>query len=103
MALHTPRAQQRTTVRPSASATNSPQYGPKQAKLDYVRLSMSSCSSIVAFGAAPKPRCSPLIIRFEHQNMPISDEDRYSRQVLFAPIGPEGQQRLRQSRAVVVG
>src|SRR4051812_14807583 len=35
--------------------------------------------------------------------MPISDEDRYSRQVLFAPIGPEGQQRLRQSRAVVVG
>ena len=35
--------------------------------------------------------------------MPISDEDRYSRQVLFAPIGPKGQQRLRQSRAVVVG
>src|SRR5213082_186987 len=35
--------------------------------------------------------------------MPISDEYRYSRQVLFAPIGPEGQQRLRQSRAVVVG
>ena len=28
---------------------------------------------------------------------------RYSRQELFAPIGPEGQARLRQSRVVVVG
>src|SRR5438105_8600655 len=35
--------------------------------------------------------------------MPISNDGRYSRQVLFAPIGTEGQQQLRQSRAVVVG
>src|SRR6267378_4471030 len=30
-------------------------------------------------------------------------EDRYSRQALFAGIGPEGQKRLSQSRVVVVG
>src|SRR5215470_2186337 len=35
--------------------------------------------------------------------MPIPLDDRYSRQVLFAPIGPEGQSRLRQSSAVIVG
>ena len=35
--------------------------------------------------------------------MPLQNEDRYSRQVLFAPIGAEGQQRLRQSRVVLVG
>jgi len=29
--------------------------------------------------------------------------DRYSRQVLFSPIGPEGQLRLRRGRAVIVG
>ena len=28
---------------------------------------------------------------------------RYSRQELFAPIGPEGQARLRRSRVAVVG
>lgn len=30
-------------------------------------------------------------------------EERYSRQILFAPIGPKGQERLRSSRVVVVG
>ncbi len=34
--------------------------------------------------------------------MPVIDE-RYSRQVLFPGIGPEGQQRLQQSRVVIVG
>jgi len=29
--------------------------------------------------------------------------DRYSRQTLFAPIGPRGQERLRESRVLVVG
>ncbi|HLG42349.1 MAG TPA: ThiF family adenylyltransferase, partial [Planctomycetota bacterium] len=29
--------------------------------------------------------------------------DRYSRQVLFKPIGPEGQKRLGRSRVAVVG
>ncbi|MDQ0190689.1 ThiF family adenylyltransferase [Alicyclobacillus cycloheptanicus] len=29
--------------------------------------------------------------------------DRYSRQILFRPIGPDGQQRLRQSRIAIVG
>ncbi|HZN10866.1 MAG TPA: ThiF family adenylyltransferase, partial [Blastocatellia bacterium] len=31
------------------------------------------------------------------------DSERYSRQVLFAGIGQEGQARLRASRAVVIG
>jgi molybdopterin/thiamine biosynthesis adenylyltransferase len=30
-------------------------------------------------------------------------QEKYSRQTLFAPIGPEGQQRLLASRAVIVG
>jgi molybdopterin-synthase adenylyltransferase len=30
-------------------------------------------------------------------------QDKYSRQILFAPLGPEGQQRLLASSAVVVG
>ena len=29
--------------------------------------------------------------------------EKYSRQMLFAGIGPEGQERLRASRAVIVG
>ena len=33
----------------------------------------------------------------------ISDAERYSRQVLFPGIGPEGQQRLRTSHAAIVG
>jgi len=31
------------------------------------------------------------------------ETDRYSRQILFAGIGAEGQERLRESRAVVIG
>lgn len=31
------------------------------------------------------------------------DEERYSRQMLFAPIGRNGQDKLRQSRAAIVG
>src|SRR5215469_998075 len=34
---------------------------------------------------------------------PISDRERYSRQVLFAPIGEQGQQRLAGGHAAVVG
>ncbi len=29
--------------------------------------------------------------------------DKYSRQIIFAPIGPEGQQKLRRASAVIVG
>jgi adenylyltransferase/sulfurtransferase len=32
-----------------------------------------------------------------------SDSERYSRQVLFAGIGAEGQRRLRESRVVIIG
>ncbi|HLH06316.1 MAG TPA: ThiF family adenylyltransferase [Terriglobales bacterium] len=35
--------------------------------------------------------------------MPLSSEDRYSRQVLFKPIGPEGQKRLATARIAVIG
>ncbi|PYY10629.1 MAG: thiamine biosynthesis protein ThiF [Acidobacteria bacterium] len=34
---------------------------------------------------------------------PSALEERYSRQALFAPIGPEGQKRIRQSKVAVVG
>jgi molybdopterin/thiamine biosynthesis adenylyltransferase len=30
-------------------------------------------------------------------------EERYSRQILFAPVGPKGQERLRSSRVAVLG
>jgi adenylyltransferase/sulfurtransferase len=33
----------------------------------------------------------------------IDDRERYSRQVLFAPIGEQGQQRLARGHAVIVG
>jgi adenylyltransferase/sulfurtransferase len=35
--------------------------------------------------------------------MPLELDDRYSRQTLFREIGPEGQKRLSQARAVIVG
>ena len=37
--------------------------------------------------------------------MPVHNkfDERYSRQILFAPIGPEGQQRLAASRVAIVG
>jgi adenylyltransferase/sulfurtransferase len=35
--------------------------------------------------------------------MPLTPQDRYSRQVLFHGIGPEGQRRLAQSRVAIVG
>ena len=35
--------------------------------------------------------------------MPIDADERYSRQVLFPPIGAAGQQRLRRSRVAIVG
>ncbi|HEY0264080.1 MAG TPA: ThiF family adenylyltransferase [Granulicella sp.] len=34
---------------------------------------------------------------------PITDESRYSRQVLFAPIGAEGQARLATAKVAIVG
>jgi molybdopterin-synthase adenylyltransferase len=36
-------------------------------------------------------------------NEPSAFQDRYSRQVLFAPIGPEGQELIRKSKVAVVG
>ena len=35
--------------------------------------------------------------------MPLGLDDRYSRQTLFREIGPEGQKKLAQARAVIVG
>lgn len=35
--------------------------------------------------------------------MPLELDDRYSRQTLFREIGPEGQKKLAQARAVIVG
>lgn len=35
--------------------------------------------------------------------MPLTPQERYSRQVLFGGIGPEGQARLAQSRVAIVG
>ncbi len=35
--------------------------------------------------------------------MPVHFEERYSRQMLFGGIGPEGQQRLASSRVAIVG
>jgi molybdopterin-synthase adenylyltransferase len=35
--------------------------------------------------------------------MPLEPDDRYSRQTLFQEIGPEGQKKLAQARAVIVG
>lgn len=31
------------------------------------------------------------------------NQDRYSRQILFRPIGPEGQKKLRQGKTVIIG
>lgn len=33
----------------------------------------------------------------------LAFQDRYSRQTLFAPVGPEGQKRIRQAKVAVVG
>jgi molybdopterin/thiamine biosynthesis adenylyltransferase len=38
-----------------------------------------------------------------NQLMPLSSEERYSRQVLFRGIGPEGQRKLGAARAAIVG
>ncbi|MGA8940624.1 MAG: ThiF family adenylyltransferase [Acidobacteriaceae bacterium] len=46
--------------------------------------------------SAPVPIPAPI-------SDPISDQDRYSRQILFAPIGEAGQQLLRTSHVAVVG
>lgn len=39
----------------------------------------------------------------DREPAPIDNAERYSRQVLFAPIGPKGQQRLRHGHVAVVG
>src|ERR1039458_5712397 len=36
-------------------------------------------------------------------DMPLMNLDKYSRQTLFAPIGEDGQQKLLQSKAVILG
>ena len=40
---------------------------------------------------------------FPEAKSPWSKDERYSRQVLFAPIGPEGQERIAKSKVAVVG
>src|ERR1044072_128409 len=44
-----------------------------------------------------------LIIMGNTPYMPVTSEERYSRQVLFPGIGPEGQRRLGEATVVVVG
>ena len=39
----------------------------------------------------------------QHRNQEEAVEERYSRQILFAPIGRAGQERLAQSRVLIVG
>jgi molybdopterin-synthase adenylyltransferase len=39
----------------------------------------------------------------EHSKSVSTGGERYSRQVLFAPIGPEGQERIRNAKVAVVG
>lgn len=34
---------------------------------------------------------------------PVQSADRYSRQILFVPIGPQGQERIRKAKVAVVG
>lgn len=36
-------------------------------------------------------------------NSPTPDRERYSRQILFTPIGPEGQERICRAKVAVVG
>src|SRR5690348_17361439 len=40
---------------------------------------------------------------FPESKAPWSSNERYSRQILFAPIGPEGQERIRKAKVAVVG
>jgi adenylyltransferase/sulfurtransferase len=40
---------------------------------------------------------------FPDAKSPWSKDERYSRQILFAPIGPEGQKRIGTSKVAVVG
>lgn len=40
---------------------------------------------------------------FQESKSPCLDTERYSRQILFAPIGPEGQERIRSAKVAVVG
>ena len=40
---------------------------------------------------------------FPEAKSPWSKDERYSRQILFAPIGPEGQERIAKSKVAVVG
>src|SRR5690348_2382100 len=40
---------------------------------------------------------------FPESKAPWSKDERYSRQILFAPIGPEGQERIADSKVAVVG
>src|SRR6266404_6181208 len=59
------------------------------------RLEATEAAPIINAG---KPGC-----RSPKAGMPLTNQERYSRQVLFGPIGPEGQARLAAARVVVVG
>src|SRR6185369_16078932 len=48
-------------------------------------------------------RVTPIIMGEELPRMAINSDERYSRQVLFAGIGPQGQEHLRKGRVAVVG
>ena len=45
------------------------------------------------------PKRAPLMT----SNQSAMNSEKYSRQILFAPIGPAGQEKLRQSKVVILG
>jgi len=68
---------------------------------------MRFSGSIVVFSCAPELRAVALIIAVNTESspvtMPVTIDERYSRQVLFAGIGQAGQDRLRRSCIAIVG
>ena len=65
----------------------------------------TSCSPILS--KAPPIRrsapASPFLCPHRSLIRRFADSDRYSRQILFPGIGPEGQQRLARAHAAVIG
>src|SRR5581483_7581533 len=68
--------------------------------------SMSSRAACVVKRAPEALQAATLlafIILAKMPSIPVTTEERYSRQVLFPGIGPEGQRRLGEAKVVVVG
>jgi molybdopterin/thiamine biosynthesis adenylyltransferase len=61
-----------------------------------VPLPVQACPAGIQFSNPALPRPAP-------STNPITDQDRYSRQILFAGIGATGQQLLRSAHVAIVG